>query len=83
MPRSYLGLKLKPLPDDRPGCVVELVLPGSPAAQAELRPGDELREVNGQRLRRFEELPRAVRGAQVGSPVRLRLRRGTHTVPRR
>jgi serine protease Do len=51
--RGYLGItsratqSTQPTPTDNNGVVVEDVMPGSPAAQAQLQPGDIIRKFNG------------------------------------
>jgi predicted metalloprotease with PDZ domain len=42
--RRYLGAEIKEL---EPGIIIKTVLDGSPAARADLRPGDRLMSVNG------------------------------------
>ena len=55
--------------------IVEEVLPGSPAAAAGIEVGDEIRDVNGERVRSIEDLREAVASAQAGDEYEVELRR--------
>eukprot|EP00929_Paragymnodinium_shiwhaense_P008173 TRINITY_DN112117_c0_g1_i1.p1 TRINITY_DN112117_c0_g1~~TRINITY_DN112117_c0_g1_i1.p1 ORF type:complete len:459 (-),score=51.98 TRINITY_DN112117_c0_g1_i1:104-1480(-) len=74
VPRAYLGIRMSD--DVRAGVCVDAIVPRSPAEKAGLRPGDELLEANGQRLRRFLDVQKIVRRLEVGAKVRLKFRRG-------
>ncbi len=54
---------------------VESVNPGSPAAQAGIRPGDRILGINGQSALALDSISQAIRQART-RPVRLKLRRG-------
>lgn len=53
---------------------IAAVLPGSPAAQAGLQPGDYLLEINGQRVRNPDDLSREIR-LNMGGTVDMTVRR--------
>jgi S1-C subfamily serine protease len=53
------------------GVVVERVSAGSPAAAADLRPGDVLTAVDGEPIRTVDDLLRAVRRAGVGGTIEI------------
>uniref|UniRef100_A0A7S4PZV0 PDZ domain-containing protein n=1 Tax=Alexandrium monilatum TaxID=311494 RepID=A0A7S4PZV0_9DINO len=78
VPRSFLGLKMtaeRPDGGRRPeGALVELVLPRSPAEAAGLEAGDEIVEVQGRKVKHFDEVQTAVRSAQVGSKLSFKVR---------
>jgi Do/DeqQ family serine protease len=80
MMRPYLGVGMQTispqlarnfgLPDTN-GSMVTQVAPGSPAAQAGLRPGDVVRAFAGKRIADAQELSRAIAAAEIGKPVEL------------
>ena len=55
--------------------LITAVAPGSPAQKAELRPGDTILSVAGQRVMSPAELAEQI-GGQVGQPIELTVRRG-------
>ncbi len=65
------------LPPGTPGAVVAEVLPGGLAAEAGLRPGDVIREVNRQPVRSAREFARAVERARGQNLVLLIQRDGS------
>jgi membrane-associated protease RseP (regulator of RpoE activity) len=71
--RSWLGLAAQ---DDSQGVMVVDVAPGSPAAAAGLRPGDQLGAVNGYPIRSHFELGRWVAAFPPGTVLRFSVRRG-------
>lgn len=80
--RSWLGLEVQPLLKETTGkgALVSGVVPGSPAEQAGLRPGDVLRSIQGKPvdLHYAEELPafnRLVLETPVGTRVELSILR--------
>ncbi|MBI4954686.1 MAG: Do family serine endopeptidase [Myxococcales bacterium] len=82
--RGKLGLAFQPLTDDlahalgleRPhGAVVNEVLTGSAAAKAGIREGDVIVSVEGEPIKRAEDLPRNVARHAPGSQIRLELLR--------
>jgi S1-C subfamily serine protease len=86
--RVYLGLAGETVPLSRgqvlavgraarTGIYVREVVPGSPAAAAELAPGDLLVTVNGEPAGSVDEVHRRLGGVAAGDPVRLGLLRGT------
>jgi len=59
--RGYLGIQSRTLPGGQPdqetnGVVVEDVIPGSPAAEAQIQRGDVIRKFDGRDVRSFTEL---------------------------
>lgn len=55
------------------------VVPGSPAARAEIRPGDRVLAIGDESIRYWEQLEEAVE-AHSGETLRLSLSRGGHTI---
>jgi S1-C subfamily serine protease len=53
------------------------VVPDSPAARAGLRPGDIIQQLAGREIKSANDLLAAVRAAQVGRQVTLRIHRGS------
>lgn len=77
--RGYLGI-LSPtnVPQDRQrndGVVIGSVLPGSPAAQAQLQAGDVIKKFNGREVRSFPELRALVGQAELNKKVELEVER--------
>jgi regulator of sigma E protease len=64
---------------DRP--VIGAVDPGSPAAESDLRPGDEIVEIDGQRTESWEQAQYAIL-IRPDAPLRIRVRRGTEQLER-
>ncbi|MFZ0916032.1 MAG: trypsin-like peptidase domain-containing protein, partial [Candidatus Udaeobacter sp.] len=63
--RGYLGIVSRALrseqgPTDNEGVVVDQVMPGSPAAQAQLQPGDVVRKFNGRDVQNITTLRKMV-----------------------
>ncbi|WP_114394958.1 DegQ family serine endoprotease [Oleisolibacter albus] len=82
--RGYLGVTIQPVTPDiadalgiapRTGALVSSVAPGSPAADAGLRPGDVITQVDGQGVERPRDLSRRVADLDPGQPVKLSLLR--------
>ena len=61
--------------DEDQGVLIAKVMPNSPAAKAGLRAGDVIHKINGQPVKDAEGVQKAVEGTQVGSNLRLELRR--------
>ncbi|CAJ1399590.1 unnamed protein product [Effrenium voratum] len=82
VPRSYIGLKMKSSLEEQPheGAFIDVVLNGSPAAEAGLKEDDQIAEVNGHKVRHFDEVQMAVRSASVGSRLKLKVRRGKESL---
>jgi len=62
------------------GAVVTRVAPGSPAAEAGLRPGDLVLEVNGAAVQSAADFQRLFSRVEKGSYARLLIKRQTHTL---
>jgi len=78
--RPYFGVVLQPItPEmashlglaDARGALVGAVLPDSPAAKAEVRPGDVIQKFDGRDIRDFHELRKRVAEAKIGAEVRV------------
>ncbi len=88
--RSWLGVSIQGLkdnPDERPvidgvkaGVLVLAIMPEGPAAGSELRAGDVITKVDGQRVGTVQELRQQVRGKKVGQPVTLEVFRQDQTL---
>jgi len=74
--RGYLGIQARALqPEqsstDNEGVVVDQVVPGSPAAQAQLQKGDVIRKFNGHEIKNFPALRSLVAQAELNKNVEL------------
>jgi Do/DeqQ family serine protease len=67
--------------NDTQGALVAKVSPNSPAAQAGIRAGDVITQVNGQPVKTADAVQQAVEGTKVGNPVQLQLDRDGKPVP--
>merc|ERR1719350_846314 len=69
VPRPYIGVKMATEPRSersrRDAVTVELVLAGSPAEKAGISSGDEILEVDGRKISKFEDVQSCVRSAKV------------------
>ena len=79
--RGYLGIQARALrPEqsstDNEGVVVDQVVPGSPAAQAQLQKGDVIRKFNGHEIKNFPALRSLVAQAELNKNVELEVVRG-------
>jgi serine protease Do len=61
------------------GIVVSAVEPGSPAAQADVKEGDLIKEVNREKINNIKEFRKALKNTEEGKDILLLLRRGMHT----
>src|SRR4051794_33376204 len=82
--RGYLGIQTRTLPGGQPdqdtdGVVVEDVIPGSPAAEAQLQRGDVIRKFNGHDVRSFTELRSLVSQVELNKKVDLEVARNGKT----
>jgi membrane-associated protease RseP (regulator of RpoE activity) len=77
-PQGYLGIELKPAAGAG-GVAVVAVLAGSPAAAAGLKPGDELRELDGRAVKDLADVHRAAARLEPGQEVEVKIRRGEET----
>jgi serine protease Do len=79
--RGYLGIVSRALQagqqraTDNEGVVVEEVMPGSPAAQAQLRPGDIIRKFNGRDVKNMVALKNMVGQTELEKNVELEIMR--------
>src|SRR5436190_16456620 len=74
--RGYLGIVSRALqsaqgPTDNEGVVVDQVMPGSPAAQAQLQPGDVVRKFNGRDVQTITTLRKMVGQSELDKNVEL------------
>lgn len=76
-PRPFLGVQLLEHSD---GCEIELVFPGSGAAEAGLRIGDIIESIDGVPLRRIRQLQARLALEAVGESVKLEVRRRAERV---
>src|SRR6476469_9244311 len=80
--RGYLGIQGRvgrnnePAADDDQGVVVDDVVPGSPAAEAQLQKGDVIRKFNGHDVRNFLQLRTLVSQVDLNKKVDLEVVRG-------
>jgi serine protease Do len=79
--RGYLGIQARALqPEqsstDNEGVVVDQVVPGSPAARAQLQKGDVIRKFNGHEIKNFPALRSLVAQAELNKNVELEVVRG-------
>lgn len=70
--RAALGIALRPTTT---GIFVATVIPGSPAEQAGLQSGDEIRRIGGERVHSIPEFVDEIRDFAPGSEVELHIRR--------
>jgi serine protease Do len=79
--RGYLGIQTRGLQPgqsnaDSEGVVVEEVMPGSPAAQAQLQPGDVIHKFNGRDVKNIYALRSVLAQAELNKNVELEIVRG-------
>jgi S1-C subfamily serine protease len=73
--RPFLGVTAASVEDDG-GAFVQDVLPGGPADEAGVRPGDVIVSIAGERVRTAEDVPRIVEEREPGERVRIEVTRG-------
>lgn len=61
------------------GVVVSAVEPGGPAAQAEIKEGDLIKEVNREKVADVKGFRKALKSAEKGKDILMLIRRGMHT----
>ncbi|MEY2526389.1 MAG: serine protease Do, partial [Verrucomicrobiota bacterium] len=75
--RGYLGIQTRqaqapgPANTDADGVVIDDVMPGSPAAEAQLQKGDVIRKFNGHEVKSFPELRSLVSQVELNKNVEL------------
>ena len=74
--RGYLGIQMQTLPQgqtdqDSDGIVVQDVVPGSPAAEANIQPGDVIRKFDGREVKSFPALRSMVSQAELNKDIEL------------
>ena len=85
--RGYLGVKIQPVGPDiaeslnlktAVGAIVDEAMPGTPAAEAGLKPGDVITKLNGEKVRDAGDLTRRIGAMKPGEKVQLTvLRQGS------
>ncbi|MBP0007145.1 MULTISPECIES: HhoA/HhoB/HtrA family serine endopeptidase [unclassified Roseofilum] len=63
------------------GVLIVQVMPESPAAQAGIRAGDVITEIDGKPMREATDIQQAVQNTQVGSALNVLIRRGDRSLP--
>jgi serine protease Do len=76
--RGYLGIQTRALQPgqngtENEGVIVDQVVPGSPAAEAQLQKGDVIRKFNGHEIKNFPALRSLVAQAQLSKNVELEI----------
>jgi len=79
--RGYLGIQARAVQPgqrgaDNEGVVVEEILPGSPAAEAQLQQGDVIRKFDGRDVKNFNVLRSLVSQTELNKKVELEIERG-------
>ncbi len=78
--RGYLGIQMRTLPpgtnaQEEEGVVVQDVIAGSPAADANLQPGDVIKKYDGREVKTFPELSRLVSQTDLNKKIELEVER--------
>ena len=76
--RGYLGIQMQTLPrgeqdQDTDGIVVQEVVPGSPAADAQIRRGDVIRKFDGKEVKSFGMLRSMVAQTELNKKIELEI----------
>jgi serine protease Do len=76
--RGYLGIQMSTLPrgetdSESDGIVVQDVVPGSPAAEAKIQPGDVIRKFDGREVKSFTALRSMVSQVELNRKVDLEI----------
>jgi hypothetical protein len=74
-PQAFLGVRGPANFAENAGCQISEVIPNSGAAVGGLKIGDVIRTVNGQRIRRFEDLRLHIAQHKVGETLKLEVDR--------
>ncbi|HXG60042.1 MAG TPA: trypsin-like peptidase domain-containing protein [Planctomycetota bacterium] len=74
-PRPYLGIEPGEGNPEGEGVPVALVVPGSPADRAGLKPGDILMEIDGEKVPDVEALDEILSRKKAGDELRVKVRR--------
>ena len=61
------------------GVIITDLAPGTPAAEARLRPGDLIKEVNRQKIQNVRDWKQATDKMKKGEPLLLLVKRGANT----
>jgi serine protease Do len=61
------------------GVVISNIQQGSPAAEAKLRPGDLIKEINRQKIQNLKDYNQAIQKAKKGESLLLLVKRGERT----
>jgi serine protease Do len=83
--RGYLGIYMDPQSNGQPGqrtdgVVVQQVIPGSPAAEAQIQPGDVIRKFDGHDIHTFPELRTLVSQTELNKKIDLEISRNGKTM---
>src|SRR6478609_1773244 len=73
--RAYLGVR-NMTPQDRSGAVVDSVVPGAPAQQAGLQPGDKIVAIDDKKISSSEDVSAAVTTRKPGEQAKVTVERG-------
>jgi len=61
------------------GVLLVRIVPGSPAANAGLRPGDIIQSINNQSVTTVEQVQKIVENSQIGQPLQIQIERNGQT----
>src|SRR3954453_1656636 len=73
--RSYLGVR-NMTPQDRSGAVVDTIVPGAPAQQAGLQPGDKIVAIDDTKITSSEDVSAIVTQRKPGEQAKVTIERG-------